>query len=263
MVVKASDSDELHRLPELDDHRLPRRQEPEPRRDRDPAVRLPVVLAPGEQRRVLLEELDRLRQLLMQLDLAHHGIGAEVDEPPGGHVLRQRRGSAVEVEQQRRGLIERFHLQLGQPVVAAVGMPRVERPAVAEVEPAHHGVDERRREDRPVVVGAHEHLRRRAVRLDVVRLVAEPLQPDQVLHGQPDHAGDGVPARHPEHDDLLSDAHAVASPGPDTSDSASFFLRCRVCTSCICLYKPPRAISSSWVPCSTSPPRSSVAMRSA
>ena len=90
MVVKRIEPRPVHRLPELDDHRLPRRQEPEPLRYRDPAVRLPVVLAPGEQRRVLLEQLDRVRQLLMQLDLAQHGIGAEVDEPPGGHVFRQR-----------------------------------------------------------------------------------------------------------------------------------------------------------------------------
>src|SRR5262245_58031366 len=109
----------------------------------------------------------------------------------------------------------------------------MECPAIAQIEPAHHPLDKCGGKLRAVVVDAHEHLWRGAVRLDVVRLVPEPLQPYQVLHRQPDHSGDRVPADHPEDDDLLSDTHAVASSCPETSDTATLRVRCLACTSCI------------------------------
>src|SRR5438552_3403668 len=52
------------RLPEVEDDRLPRGQEGEPTARRKHAVRVLEVLRPGEQRRVRVEELERLRPVL-------------------------------------------------------------------------------------------------------------------------------------------------------------------------------------------------------
>src|SRR5207248_5023177 len=104
-------------------------------------------------------------------------------------------------------------------------------------------------------------------RLDVVGLVAEALEAEQVVDGLPDHARDRVPAHDPEQDDLPArpPAHVGVSP-PAAAAAASSRdepRRAPTCTSWSCRYSPPRASSSSWVPCSTSWPWLSTRIRSA
>ena len=64
-----------------------------------------------------------------------------------------------------------------------------------------------------MVDGVQEHRGRGRVRLDVVDVVAEPLEADQVLHRLPDDAGDRHPGHHAEQHDFL--------PGKDVQANCS------------------------------------------
>src|SRR5207248_6349451 len=78
-----------------------------------------------------------------------------------------------------------------------------------------------RRAGGAVVLGAlHEHRRRSRMSLDVVRLVAEPLETHEVVERLPDHSGDRDLGHHPEHDNLRSAHQASASLAPTPRSSA-------------------------------------------
>ena len=99
----------------------------------------------------------------------------------------------------------RAQLRLAHAEAAAVVVEAVERPAVAEPEAAHDAADELRGARRAVVVLAlHQHRRRARVRLDVVGLVAQPLEAEQVVHGLPDDPGNRDLGHHSEQDELLA-----------------------------------------------------------
>src|SRR5262249_51976942 len=86
---------------------------------------------------------------------------------------------------------------------AAVVVERPIGPAIAEIEAAEHLVEERRGTARAIVVlGFHQHRRCSSMRLDVVRLESESLEPDEVVQRLPEDAGDGDLGHHPEHDEL-------------------------------------------------------------
>ena len=122
----------------------------------------------------------------------------------------------MEVDDPSGRVVEACELPRAQAVAPAVGVQRVERPAVAEVETAQHAIEEGRDLVRAVVVGVvQEHRGRGRVRLDVVDLVTEPLEADQVMHRLPDDAGDRHPGHHAEQDDLL--------PGGDVQANCSSF----------------------------------------
>src|SRR5262249_28311139 len=111
-----------------------------------------------------------------------------------------------------------------QAVAPAAGVQRVERPAVAEVEAAQHAVEEGRDLIRAVMVRiVQEHRGRGGVRLDVVDLVAEPLEADQVMQRLPDDAGHRHPGHQAEQDDLLpgGDVQANCSSFPDGDGPSS------------------------------------------
>ena len=151
-----------------------------------------------------LEEVERVCVLVVQLDLELDRVGLEVDEAPGRVVLRPRLGAAVEVDD-----------QLGRRVQAAQLAPRSSRssrPSSCSAWYAQRPPRPNRRmtssmnaaAERAAVVGlvAHQHRRRPSVRLDVVRIEAEPLEADEVVDRLPDDAGHRDLRHHPEHDDL-------------------------------------------------------------
>src|SRR5207248_3673777 len=77
-------------------------------------------------------------------------------------------------------------------------------PAVTEVEAAHQAGDELRRLRPAVVVfRLNEHARRAAVLLDVVDLIAEPLEANHVLQGLPDQPANRHAADDAKQYDLL------------------------------------------------------------
>ena len=67
---------------------------------------------------------------------------------------------------------------------------------------------------------AHQHRGRARVRLDVVGLVAEPLEADEVVRGLPDDAGHRHLGHHPEHDDLRARSLGRRATSPGISDLA-------------------------------------------
>src|SRR5207247_4016066 len=246
-------------FPEIHHHRLARRFELEALADRQPAIVTAVILPEREERTVRLEEGDRLGVVLVKLDLEQDGVGLQVHQPAGGVVLGQRHRAAVQVDDQRRRLVQPAQGRLAHAVAAAVVVERVVGPASGETKAARDAIDERRRATRPVVLLAlHEHRRSSGVRLDVVHVVSEALKPDQIMHRLPDHAGDGHLGHHAQHDDLVP-VHYVhgaapsssASASPPASSSASGSSPRPRCMSCSCRYRPPRASSSSCVPRST------------
>ena len=98
--------------------------------------------------------------------------------------------------------------RVAHPVEAAVVVQRLVRPTATETE----ALAGRRRMNaaasaRAVVAGvAHQHPRRPGVRLDVVRVEAEPLEADEVMDRLPDDARHRDLGHHPEHDDLRASA---------------------------------------------------------
>ena len=137
---------------------------------------------------------------------AHNGVGPQVDQPAGGRVLGPRGRSTVQVEDQRGVPIEGADRLLGHPVTPPVAVERLQRPPPRHIEPAEHLVQVGCRGARSVVTVAHEHLRRPAMRLDVVHFVTEARQPDHVLHRQQDDPSDRMARHHPEHNELVRPA---------------------------------------------------------
>jgi hypothetical protein len=86
--------------PEIQEDGLAGRLELEPLAARQPAVLPLPVLGEGEEGAVRLEEVDRLLQPVLELELELNRIGLQVDQPPGRRQLRIGLGAAVEVDQQ-------------------------------------------------------------------------------------------------------------------------------------------------------------------
>ena len=146
--------------PQIENNRLPGGVEAEPPFDRKLAIRHPPVLAEGEERHMRLEERDGLLLPLVQLDLELYGIGLQVHEAAGLVVLRSRRRTAVQIDYEGRVAVQLPQLRIAHSVTRAVGMQRLEAPAVAEIEALHDVTYEARGKRRTVVVGvAHQHRR--------------------------------------------------------------------------------------------------------
>ena len=189
--------------PEVDHNRLAGRHKAKSAVLRQPAVRAAPILGEGEEGRVGLEEVDRLLDPMLQLELQLDRVGLQVDEPAAGAQLRQGLGAAVEVDQQLGGAVEAFELELAHPEAPPVVMQGFERPAIGEAEAAHDRRDELGGERGAVVVlPRHQHRRGSRVRLDVVGLVAQPLEAQQVVKVLPDDAGHRHLGHHAQEDDL-------------------------------------------------------------
>ena len=184
---------------------------------------------------MLREHIDGFLDVVVELHLAQHRIGAQVDQPSRRDMFGQRRRPAMQVDEKGRRPIELPKRLVAHPVAAAIGVQGMERPPPAQIEAPHDVVDERRRQERAVIAVAHEHLRRRAVRLDVVGFVSKPLQPNQVLHRQPDDSGHGMAAHHAEDDDLPPHADASCASTYASAGGGVFRARSRACISWSCL----------------------------
>ena len=224
---------DCRRVPEIHDHRLPGGLEGEELTDRQPAVRVPDVFPEGKKRDVGIEEINRRLKLVVQLDLQLHGVGFQIHEPPGGRVLGQRDGAAMEIDDDVRFRVEPRELGVAEPEAAPVAVQCLKGPAVGESEAAHHAVDERRGFLRTVLAFVRdEHGRRARVRLHVPDLAAEPFEAHEVMHVLPDHAADRHLRHHAEHDDFgtRGQIHAGGADGSRVRRRA-----CAVCNSESCL----------------------------
>jgi hypothetical protein len=196
------------RRPEVETNRLTGRAKLKEGRLRKPAVPGGPVLGEGEEGAVLLEELDRVRQLLLELCLELHGIGLHVDQPARPAVLRARDRAAVEVDDELGRVVQLEEPLLAEAVAAAVGVQRLVRPPVAEVEAGEHPVDELGGEERAVLLLAlHHHRGGPGMGLDVVGIEAEATQAEQVVQRLPDHARDRDLGHHSEDGDAAPAAH--------------------------------------------------------
>src|SRR5436309_1458663 len=93
-------------LPEVDDDRLAGGTKVESLAHRQRAAGPAPVLREGEEGAVLLEELHRLGNLVVQLELELDRVGLEVDQSPRRDQLRGGPGPAVEVDQELGGSVE-------------------------------------------------------------------------------------------------------------------------------------------------------------
>ena len=84
-------------------------------------------------------------------------------------------------------------------------MQRVKGPTVAQVK-APHGLGDKvcGQQSSIVVLVLHKHRGGARMGLDIIDLVTQPLQPDHMLHGQPDNAGYRHLAHHAQHDNFFS-----------------------------------------------------------
>ena len=101
-----------------------------------------------------IEELDGLRIVLRQLDLDLDRVRLQEDQPVRRAMLGQRQGPAMEVDDPSGRVVEACELPRAQAVAPAVGVQRVERPAVAEVESAQHAIEEGRDLVRAIVIAS-------------------------------------------------------------------------------------------------------------
>ena len=223
------------RAPEITHDRLTRGDEFELLRRRQIAVGIADVFAEGEKRAVWREEVQRLLHAVVQFDLELHRIGLDIHEPPGRGMLRQRHGAAMEIDDVVRLRKQRAELRVAHAEAARLRfMKRVEAPAPAEIETAHHGINERRRFRRAVaLLGLHEHGRRARMLFDVVRLAAEPFEAHEVMHRLPHDARDRHLRHHAEHDDLRAASEVHVCAPPDGRRVRRF--ACEVCKSESCL----------------------------
>ena len=225
--------DGRRRIPKIHDHRLPRGVEGEKLTDRQSAVRAPDVFPEGKKRDVRIEEINRRLELIVQLDLQLHRVGFQIHEPPGGRVLGQRDGAAVEVDDDVGLGVEPRESGVAEPEAAPVTVQCLKGPAVAEPKAAHHAGDESRGLLGAVLALVRDkHGRRARVRLHVPDLAAEPFEAHEIMHVLPDHAADRHLRHHAEHDDFGTrrQVHAGEEGGSRVRRRA-----CAVCKSESCL----------------------------
>ena len=136
-------------------------------------------------------------------------------------MLGTRFRSAVQVDYQFGGLVQRSKLTLAHAVAASVVMEGVIRPSASKPETIQGSCDEGCRAGRTIVLRPfHQHRWSPGVGLDVVRLVAKPLESNKVVHRLPDDACDGNLRHHAEQDNLRAAHCAYASFAPKPRSSA-------------------------------------------
>ena len=176
--------------------------------ERHAAVGRAEVAAVAEMRVVRRERGDGARVALGHLDLRDDGIGLDVEAARAREVFVAEFLRAGDVEECVGLAVERENLGLTQAVTATAGIISAERPAAGEavgLEHRHDGREVRRRVGREVV---EFHVVDPAARvLDVIRVVAEPAQPDQVIQELVGDARERIPKHDPEDDDLALRLH--------------------------------------------------------
>ena len=96
----------VERFPEVQHDGLPRGNELEPIRDRDAAIGVAIVLAPGEEGAVRLEVFNRFLHAVVDVYFMLDRIGSEINEPVRLAVLRPGDGAAMEVKDERRVTVQ-------------------------------------------------------------------------------------------------------------------------------------------------------------
>jgi hypothetical protein len=220
-------------LPMLEHDGLACRPDREALQGRQQTIRVAVVLAEGEDRSMVVEELDRRAHLLVQLHLHQHGIGRHADQPVAAHVFGTWSSAAVEVEEDLGRGVEIPQPRLADAKAAAVGGEGVEGPAMRESEATEEPVDERGRPLGPVVLlPRHEVSRGERVGLHVPGFVAESLEAQQIVQRLPEDPPEGH-RRHLAEDDRararLRRHHAPPPTRSRTGSSFTFRSRERAC----------------------------------